>query len=298
MRRDLCTGFIILLLLACGTVAACANGSADQDNTGNFWAPVEKALGTNGEHHPDGSITLDVPRNLSVSLNGIRLASGSDLSHEIRMQRAGNKTIAVGELVLKEDEIGSVTQRLRATGISETALHNHLLHETPRLMYLHFHAYGDPVNITTALSDIIAPMGKGPVAEFEGRGIDTSRLDRTMRTNGKADAGVYAFMFPRRDNITVSGTTLSPYMDISSDVSFQPLGEGNALVNGELVLESGEVQPAIDMLSRNGFEIDAVHSHMLTEQPRLFYLHCWATGNAEQLARGMREALDRTNSLT
>jgi hypothetical protein len=63
------------------------------------------------------------------------------------------------------------------------------------------------------------------------------------------------------------------------------------------VLEASEVGRVIASLSAGGYEIDAVHSHMLTEQPRLFYLHTWATGNAEDLARIMRNTLDQTNSL-
>jgi hypothetical protein len=295
--RYLCIGLVIMLALA-GLYVAGSHDSKGQTSNAAYWAPVEKMLGSKAENNPDGTASFDIPRNLTVTLNSIPLAPGLDLSHEIHMQRNGDKTMAVGELVLAQDEIADVTRKLQEAGIDETALHNHLLHETPSLWYMHFHAYGDPVNITIAISDIIGPLGTGPDAGFDGRGMDTARLDQIMRSPGNAGGGVYNFMIPRADNVTMGGMTLSPYMDISTGVSFQPLGDGNALAMGELVLEASEVERVITALSAGGYEVDAVHSHMLTEQPRLFYLHCQATGNAEQLARVMRGALDKTNSLT
>ena len=100
----------------------------------------------------------------------------------------------------------------------------------------------------------------------------------------------------RADKISMNGTVLSPVMDVSTSVRFQPLGNGDAAVIGEFVLEENEVEPVMQAFLDNGIEVTALHSHMLTEQPRLFYMHCWATGNAEALASAMRQALDKTNS--
>ena len=300
MRDKYYAGAAIIVALA---VAFISMGLAVGDRTDSrdmqsAWTQAESIFGVKGEYHADGTATFDVPRDLAVTLNGVRLAPGSDLSHEIRMMSVGDKAMAVGELVLTADEIGSVTQKLLDAGIEETALHNHLLHESPGLMYLHFHAYGDPVDITTAINDIITPLGKGPDGKFDAQGIDTARLDRIMGAEGNADGGVYGFTVPRADNVTMDNMTLSPYMDISTEISFQPLGSGKALAIGEFVLESDEVGPVVKALSGSGFEVDALHSHMLTEQPRLFYLHTWATGDAELLASGLRLALGKTNSLT
>jgi len=289
---------IVALTFVCVTAALGANSQTGGRDMQSIWTQAESIFGVKGEYHADGTAAFDVPRDLTVTLNGIRLAPGSDLSHEIRMMSIGDKAMAVGELVLTGGEIGSVTQKLLDAGIDETALHNHLLHESPGLMYLHFHAYGDPVDITTAINDIITPLGKGPDGKFDGQGIDKARLDRIMGVKGEADGGVYGFTVPRAGNVTMDGMTLSPYMDISTEITFQPLGSGKAMAIGEFVLEPDEVKPVISELSGKGFEIDALHSHMLIEQPRLFYLHTWATGDAEELASGLRLALGKTNSLT
>jgi hypothetical protein len=294
--RFLCVGLVITLALA-GLYVTGSHDGKGQSSDVAYWAPVEKMLGSKAEDNPDGTASFDIPRNLTVTLNGIRLEPGLDLSHEIHMQRNGDKTMAVGELVLTQDEIAGVTRKLREADIDETALHNHLLHETPSLLYMHFHAYGDSTNITLAISDIIRGLGTGPDVSFDSRGMNTSSLDQIMRMPGKAGGGVYNFMIPRADNVTMGGMTLSPYMDVSTGVSFQPLGDGNALAMGELVLEASEVERVIASLSAGGYEVDAIHSHMLTEQPRLFYLHTWAAGNAEDLARIMRNTLDQTNGL-
>ena len=107
---------------------------------------------------------------------------------------------------------------------------------------------------------------------------------------------MYSYHIPRKDTIAMNGITLLPEMDISTGISFQPTGNGKAAAVGEFVLESSEVGPVIDSMAKNGIEVTALHSHMLTEQPRLFYLHCWATGDAVELARGMHDAISRTNS--
>ncbi len=297
MKTELYTGALIVALAIAFVAAGIAVSQTDGKDMQSAWTQAENIFGVKGDYHADGTATFDVPRDLAVTLNGIRLAPGSDLSHEIRMMTIGDKVLAIGELVVTADEIGSVTQKLQAAGINETALHNHLLHESPQLMYLHFHAYGNPVDITMAINDIITPLGKGPDGKFDGQGIDTARLDRIMGAEGKADGGIYGFSMPRADNVTMEGITLSPYMDISTEIYFQPTGNGNALAIGEFVLEANEVEPVTGMLAEKGFEVDALHSHMLTEQPRLFYLHTWATGNAEQLATGLRLALGKTNSL-
>ncbi len=297
MNKYLCIIFMITLALAgclCYLQWEC---HAKQDKSADRWAPVAGVLGVEGEYHSDGTATFDVPRNLTVTLDGVTLAPGSDLSHEIRIMSVGDQAVMVGEIVLTEDEVGAVTQSLLAAGINETALHNHLLRESPHLMYLHFHAQGDPVNLTTAISDVIGPLGKGPDIGFDGQGMDTRMLDAIMGTEGKGGGGVYAFTIPRADNVTMGGRALSPYMDISTEISFQPLGEGKALAIGELVLEAAEVEPVIAALTDRGIEVDALHSHMLAEQPRLFYLHCRARGDAGTIASGLREALDRTHSL-
>jgi hypothetical protein len=284
--------FIVIMAGSIGHVGAHAqSGQVD-------WSPVEHAMGVKGEVAPDGAIKFGIPRNISVTLDGIKLAPGSDLMFEADFMKAGNETLMVGELVLKEDEADAVTKELIAAGINETALHNHLLRESPPIVYLHFHGHGGGVYLASMIHDIIEAHGGEMTASPGGplTGIDEPGLDRIMGQKGSAGWGVYAFSIPRKDRVYEMRTELSPAMDISSQISFQPIKPGESALVGELVLKANEVEPVIKALTKNNIEVTAVHSHMLTEEPRLFYLHCWAVGNTTGLAKGIREALDRTNS--
>jgi len=79
-------------------------------------------------------------------------------------------------------------------------------------------------------------------------------------------------------------------------MNFQPTGGGKAAITGDFVLIAEEVNPVIKALRASGIEVTAIHSHMLTEQPRIIFMHFWANDDALKLARGLRTALDKTAS--
>ena len=85
-------------------------------------------------------------------------------------------------------------------------------------------------------------------------------------------------------------------MGLATALNFQPTGGGKAAITGDFVLLGSEVNPVIKALRQNGIQVTAVHSHMLQEEPRLFFMHFWATDDAVKLAKGLRAALDNTNS--
>jgi hypothetical protein len=92
------------------------------------------------------------------------------------------------------------------------------------------------------------------------------------------------------------GTEVPPSMGVATAINFQPTGAGKAAITGDFVLRGSEVNPVIRALRENGIEVTAVHSHMLDEEPRLFFMHFWANDDAVRLAHGLRGALDRTAS--
>jgi hypothetical protein len=126
--------------------------------------------------------------------------------------------------------------------------------------------------------------------------LDTTQLDQLIGAKGQPNGGVYQFAVPRRDPITEDGMPMTPVgpMGVATVINFQPTGGGKAAITGDFVLTGDEVNPVIKALRGNGIEVTAVHSHMLTEQPRLFFMHFWANDEALKLAKGLRAALDRT----
>jgi hypothetical protein len=128
--------------------------------------------------------------------------------------------------------------------------------------------------------------------------LDTAQLDKIMEAKGKANGGIYQYNVLRRDAVTMDGMAMTPPapLGLAIGINFQPTGGGKAAITGDFVLTNDEVNPVIKALRANGIDVTAVHSHMLDEQPRLFFLHFWAVDDATKLAKGLRAALDKTAS--
>ena len=87
-------------------------------------------------------------------------------------------------------------------------------------------------------------------------------------------------------------------MGTATAINFQPTGGGKAAITGDFVITGDEVNPMLRALRANGIEVTALHSHMLMEQPRVFFMHFWAIDDALKLAKGLRAALDKTARAT
>ena len=124
--------------------------------------------------------------------------------------------------------------------------------------------------------------------------LDTAKLEQTLGHKGTAAGGVYQFGIPRGDTVSDSGMPVPPAMGSAIAINFQPTGEGKAAITGDFVLRGSEVNPVIRALRDHGIEVTAVHSHMLDEEPRLFFMHFWANDDAVTLAKGLRAALDQS----
>jgi hypothetical protein len=209
--------------------------------------------------------------------------------------------LMMGDLVLKETEVGAVMRELRAHGIAVTGIHNHLAGETPRVIYVHYEGAGDPVKLAKGLMATLgktstplarpsppASAGASPppwVAEVEG----------TLARSGAYRAGVLGVMVPRADEIRMHGEAVPPAMGVANQLNFASVGDGRVASTGDFALLAHEVDPVIAALHEHRIEVTAVHSHTLDEEPRLLFLHWWAVGKPADVARGIKAALDKTN---
>src|SRR5581483_605404 len=213
----------------------------------------------------------------------------------------GNHAMVMGDLVLTEDEIAPVMAKLQSGGVQVAGLHNHLLSESPHVMYMHIASQGDAVQMAKAIHDAIAltriPGADSPAAQQPADlGFDQKEIEQLLGRTGKVNGGILQFGVPRVEQITDSGMTVPPSMGVATAINFQPTGGGKAAITGDFVLTGSEVNPVIKTLIANGIQVTAIHSHMLTEQPRLLFMHFWANDEAAKLAKGLRAALDQTNS--
>ena len=267
------------------------------------WKKVDEALGrtaiVSGDVHRYGFPRTD----LQVTLDGVTIRPAFALGGWAAFKPAHGGAMVMGDLVLLETEINPVMTKLIENGLEITAIHNHVLRGSPATFYMHIGGHGDPVKMATALRTALAesktPLTP-PVAPATPPAIDldTAQLDQIIGVKGQVSGGVYQFGVPRSDPITENGIQIVPAgpMGVATAINFQPTGGGRAAITGDFVLTGEEVNPVIKVLRASGIEVTAIHSHMLTEQPRLIFMHFWANDDAVKLARGLRTALDRTAS--
>jgi hypothetical protein len=289
------------ILLACSAAMGQGGNSPSSNDAG--WEQVEHAMGRAGQIQPGDVIKFGMPRkDLHVVLGGIDIKPGLALGSWAAFKRDGSTAMLMGDLVLTEDEVEPVMMKLQEGGIQESALHNHLIGESPHVMYMHIASHGDAVQMARAIHEALA-LTKTPAPDTSPAapapaelGFDEKQVEQIIGHAGKVNGGVLQIGVPRAEAITDSGMTVPPSMGISTALNFQPTGDGKAAITGDFVLLGSEVNPVMKALRENGIEVTALHSHMLMEQPRLFFMHFWANDDAVKLAKGLRTALDHTNS--
>jgi hypothetical protein len=295
-KKMLAVSFVTFILGCASQLAA----QAASEKSGE-WQPIEQAIGRSGQAQPDGAYKVSFPRSdMKVTVNGVELKPALALGGWVAFSKPGADSMVMGDLVLIEDEVTPVMSSLEGNGLQVTALHNHVLHESPRVMYMHIGGHGDATKLATAVKEALAltkvPAPKAPATAQQDIGIDTAGIEQALGAKGKINGGVFQVGVPRAESITEGGMKVPNSMGLSTALNFQPTGGGKAAITGDFVLIGSEVNPVIQALRSNGIEVTALHSHMLDEEPRLFFMHFWANDDAVKLAKGLRAAVDKTNS--
>jgi hypothetical protein len=287
----------VSLLVTVGAICASTSMASAQAID---WQKIDDAFGRKPAAVAGDAHRYGFPRtDLNVTLDGITIKPALALGGWVAFKPMHGDAMVMGDLVLLETEIAPVMTKLIENGLEITALHNHLLRANPATFYLHVGGMGDPVKMATAIHNALAqtktPLAAPAASTPPAIELDTSQLDQIIGVKGQANGGVYQFGVPRRDPVTEQGTLLTPPgpLGMATGIGFQPTGGGKAAITGDFVLTADEVNPVIKALRANGIEVTALHSHMLDEQPRLFFMHFWANDDAVKLAKGLRAALDK-----
>ena len=278
-------------------------GAQNKSTTPEEWKPVEEALGKAGSLQPGNVFKIGLPRNdLAVTVRGVSINPVLALGSWVAFRKMGSEAVVMGDLVLTEAEVSPVMWSLQESGIEQTALHNHVLDESPRVMYMHIQGHGDAVKLAAtihrALSYTKTPFNQSPASlkKSPPAVVDFRQVEKLLGRTGKDNNGVYQFSIARAEKISDGKMEVPPSMGVATAINFQPTGNGRAAITRDFVLLASEVNPVIHAMRENGIAVTAIHSHMLTESPRLFFMHFWANDDALKLARGLRAALDKTNS--
>src|ERR1700754_3654101 len=288
--------WLVALILAASFTTVAAAQEIDWNKVDDTFA---RKPAVSGDGHRYGFPRTD----LTVPLDGVTIKPALALGGWVAFKPMHGEAMVMGDLVLLEAEINPVMLKLIEGGLEITAVHNHLLRASPATFYMHVGGHGDPAKMAAVIRDALG-ASKTPLATPAAAGpppagdLDTAQLEQIIGVKGQANGGVYQFNVPRRDPIKENGMQLSPVgpMGVAIGINFQPTGDGKAAITGDFVLTSDEVNPVIIELRTHGIEVTALHSHMLGEQPRLFFMHFWANDDAIRLAKGLRAALDKTAS--
>lgn len=287
---------IIAASLATWTLPAAATQVPTAPPPQDAWRLVNEGLGRGGVTQPDGVRRYSFPRtDLNVRLDGVEVKPSLALGSWLAFQPMGNHVMVMGDLVLTHEEVNPVMSELLRGGLTVTALHNHLLRSSPATMYMHVRGNGDPwklaVTLRTALAKSKTPLNSPKVAQASQLDLNTREIDQQIGLSGKQAGDVYQFVIPRPEKLTDAGAAAPETMGTGTVLNFQPLGSGRAAITGDFVLIASEVDPVLKALRGANIEVTALHNHMLDDQPRLFFMHFWAQGEAQALAAGLRSAL-------
>ena len=268
------------------------------------WQKVDETLGrkpaVSGDVHRYGFPRTD----LTVTLDGVDDQAGAGARRLGRVQAGAWRRHGHGRSRAAGDRDQSGHGEDDRNGLEITAVHNHLLRASPATFYMHVAGHGDPVKLAAAIHDALAES-KTPltVAAASDPAAGRRSRHRAARPDHRRQGpGQWRRLSVQRaaarSRQRRTAWPLSPVgpLGVAIGINFQPTGGGKAAITGDFVLTGDEVNPVIKALRTHGIEVTALHSHMLDEQPRLFFMHFWANDDAIKLAKGLRAALDKTAS--
>ena len=286
----LVSGLVLGLTLFASS--AFAQGTAQQLNTDG----IAGAIGKPGD--PTGAMyKVSFPRSdLAVKVGNFAIKPALALMAWAAFVKSGDKAFTYGDLVVLEDEINPVIGKLEENGLELSALHNHLLHETPRIMYIHFVGRGDEVELAKGIREALK-LTKSPIDSAgsapEAKPQLAAEIEKIIGYQGSMGGGVFHITVPRDDiHAATMGAMLPGSMGMNTPFNFQFEGT-NAAINGDFMLRPAELNAVIKVLRANDIEVASIHNHLLQSEPQLVFMHFWAYGDAVGLAKGLKAALDR-----
>ncbi|QEC56921.1 DUF1259 domain-containing protein [Flavisolibacter ginsenosidimutans] len=264
---------------------------------------IERIIGTKGKAS-NGEYKITVPQNdLSITVDGFKIIPAMGLGTWIAFTPSGNGAMIMGDVVVTETDLKPVQEEIIRQGLAISAIHNHFVRNHPNVMYMHVGGSGPTEAMAQKAKAVLEKINelrggdpaKGTASnESVQNTLDTKSLDAIIGYKGEMSKGVYKYTIGRPDvNLKEHGLTVTTFLGFNTWAAWQGTPEKAALA-GDFTMLEDEVAPVIKALVENGIEVVAVHNHMVHEQPRIFFLHYWGVGNAEQLAKGLRAALDQT----
>ena len=296
----------LIRIALCSIVAASilTNVKARAQTIPAEYQQVLSALGKQGDYKAN-VLKVNIPRNdVSVTVAGVKTPTPFGFGGWVAMTKGQGMDVMMGDLVLTQDEVNPVMSALLDNGLDVTALHNHFFWDEPRMYYMHVHGHGSPADLARRVKpalDLIGKKSSGSAAAPSAAsatpaGLDTAKLAKIVGHDGEQSGAVYKITIGR-DDLTIKdmGATINARMGLNTWAAFVGT-DANAAIAGDVAMLGNEVTPVLKALRQNGLQVVAIHQHMTTTQPTIYFLHYWGTGPAEKLAMGFKAALAETGT--
>jgi hypothetical protein len=264
---------------------------------------VLKALGRQGDFKAN-VLKVNIPRSdLKVTIDGIATPTPFGFGGWLAMTKGtGGNDVMMGDLVLLEDEVNPVMSALLSNGLEVTALHSHFFFESPRIFYMHVHGHGKAADLAKMAKPALDLIGKGAAqhqssvsggnSNVTGGTIDTAKIATLVGHEGEQSGQVYKITIGRDDiNLKEMGAPINARMGLNTWAALFGT-DANAEIAGDVAMLAPEVTPVLKALRANGLNVVAIHNHMTSGEPTVYFLHYWGTGSAEKLASGFKAALN------
>jgi hypothetical protein len=264
------------------------------------YAAFMKTLGKQGDFK-GGVLKVNIPRNdLTVAIDGALAPTPLGFGGWVALAKGDhNMDVMMGDLVLTEDEVNPVMSAVLDAGLDVTALHNHFFFETPRIFYMHVHGIGSAAQLAARIKPAVDLIGKNAARAVKGTGaalptgLTAPKLASIIGHEGEQTGPVYKITIGRPDiDLREHGAKIDARMGLNTWAAFAG-SDADAVVAGDVAMKAGEVTNVLKAMRGAGLQIVAIHHHMTTGEPTVFFLHYWGRGPADRLARGVRAALDR-----
>jgi hypothetical protein len=258
-------------------------------------------LGKSGDFK-DNVLKVNIPRNdVAVTVAGVSTPTPFGFGGWIALTKGSGMDVMMGDLVLLQDEVNPVMSALLENGLEVTALHNHFFWDEPRMVYMHVHGHGAPMDIARKVKPALDLIGKetksssppAAAASTPAAQLNTTKIAQIAGHSGDQTGVVYKISVGRDDlKLTEMGAPINARMGLNTWAAFVGTDD-KAAIAGDVAMLPGEVNAVLKALRQNGLDVVSIHHHMLNTQPSVIFLHYWGTGPAEKLATGFKAALDQ-----
>lgn len=285
--------FLALLFVAClSNLSTACELSAEK---------VGEVMGVKTTTTPDGVVRVGWPRkDVKVQVDGLAMRPFMGLGTWAAFQKTGDDAMVMGDTVLFEDEVNPALDAALANGLEVTALHNHFFYDEPKVFFMHIGGSGCPDKLAHGVKAVwdavkeVRAANSQPAKRFGGGvpsigKLDTEKLASVIGTKGSLEDEIYKITIGRDGEM--HGMKFDGSMGLTTWTAFAGTDD-SAVVDGDFAMTAWEVQPVLKALRSAKINVVALHNHMVGETPSYYFVHFWGKGKSEELAKGIRAALD------